>query len=319
MTMTKEQLRGECLRLFDCNTIPDSHNLLDIYAEFLFRTVVNHHEEPVYSQADTDAKMIVQMMMTKALYLKSNIMGISYKAKDGSTLDKIIDPTIVASLIRNIYETTAMFNLIYRHTKNDDEKKILYLLWVHSGLKYRQRFESVIITTENQEKYEQEKEKISKIIEAIEATKLFNLLNEKNKSKIRMKLKERDYLLRFEGTEVILLHWHELTTIMGIKEGPLDNIYSYFSLYAHPSNVAVFQFADMFKKGEEAFPELTNFNLKIAFFMFSIFIADYIKLFPSVLKTYETMDLRDQIAINYHNTFTRGYDYSINDSWKALE
>ncbi len=317
--MTKEQLREECSKLFACKTLSDSDELLNIYAEFLFKAVQNHHSEEVYTQEEADAKLIIQMMLTKALHLKSVISGISYRAKDGSTLNKIIDPTIVASLIRNIYETSAMFNLIYRNAKTKDEREILYLLWVHSGLKYRQRFETSTNAPENKEKQEHEKKQIDSIVAAIENNVLFKKLDEKNQDKIKTKLKQKDYLIRFDGLEVNFLHWQELTGLIGIKEGMLENIYTYFSLYSHPSNVAVFQFADMYKRGEEAFPELVNFNLKIAFFMFSIFIADYIKLFPAVLKTFEKMDLRDQIVINFHNTMTRGHGYSINDSWKACE
>lgn len=319
--MTKEQLRQECSRLFMCETLSDSDDLLDIYAEFLLKAVINHNDEPVKSKADADAKMILQMMLTKVLHLKNVISGISFKAKDGSTLNEIIDPTIVASLIRNIYETAAMFNLIYRYPKSNEEKEILYLLWVNSGLKYRQRFVKVITTEENKRKHEDEKAEINKIASIIENNTLFKSLDEKNQGKIKTKLsdKDKDYLMKFEGAEVVFLHWHQLTTIMNIKEGLLDETYTYFSLYAHPSNVAVFQFAEMFKKGDEAFKQMTNFNLKIAFFMFSIFIAEYIKLFPSVLKIFETMEMRDQIVIDFHNTTIRGRDYSINESWKSCE
>jgi hypothetical protein len=317
--MTKEELRNECSRLFACKTIADSNDLLDIYAEFLFKAVQNHHEEAVYTQAEADAKLIIQMMLTKVLHLKTVIAGISFTAQDGSTLNKIIDPTIVASLIRNVYETTAMFNLIYRNPKSKEERDILYLLWVHSGLKYRQRFGNVVTTEENKKKQEEEKNSIDKIITEIENSTLFKSLDEKNQGKIRTKLKDKDYLMRFEDKEVVFLHWHELTKVIGVKDGMLDDIYTYFSLYSHPSNVAVFQFADMFKLDEEVFPQMVNFNLKIAFFMFSIFIADYIKLFPTVLQTYEKMSLRDQIVINFHNTMTRNYDYSINESYKACE
>jgi len=317
--MTKEQLRNECSSLFACKTIANSFDLLDIYAKFLFKAVQNHHSEEVYTQAEADAKLVIQMMLTKVLHLKSVIEGISFKAKDGSVLNKIIDPTIVASLIRNIYETVAMFNLIYRNTKSKEERELLYLLWVHAGLKYRQRFENVVTTDENKEKQQHEKAQIDKIVAEIEASTLFKSLDEKNQGKIRTKLKDKDYLMRFEGTEVNFLHWHDLTKVMGIKEGMLDDIYTYFSLYSHPSDVAVFQFADMFKPGEEAFPQMVNFNLKIAFFMFSVFIADYITLFPTVLKTFDSLDLKDQIVINFYNTISRGKDYSINDSWKACE
>jgi hypothetical protein len=318
-TMTNAQLQKECLRLFECKTLSDSDNLLDIYAEFLFKAIKNQHKEIVYTKAEADAKLVIQMMLTKVLHIKNAISGISFKAKDGSALNKIIDPTIIASLIRNLYETTALFNLIYRNPKSTEERNIIYLLWVHSGLKYRQRFESEITIEENAEKIKHEKEQIELLIIEIEETQLFKSLDAKNQAKIRTKLKEKDYLIEFNGKEVNFLHWHELTRIMGMKEGLFENIYTYFSLYSHPSNVAVFQFENMFNIGEEAFQDMVNFNLKIAFFMFSIFIADYIHLFPKVLSIFESLDLRDQIVINYHNTLTRSYDYSINESWKAYE
>jgi len=317
--MTKEELRNECSRLFSCYSISDSYEMLEIYAEFFFNIVQEHHEEPVYTHEEADAKIVVQMMMTKVLHLKEVLSGISYTSKNGSRLNNIIDPTIVASLIRNIYETTAMFNLIYRYPKTKDEREILYLLWVHSGLKYRQRFENIVTTPENKEKQEYEKAQIEKIVSTIENNELFKKLDERNQGKIRTKIKDKDYLMKFDGTEVSFLHWHQILNIMGVKEGILDNIYTYLSLYSHPSNVAVFQFADMFRKGEEEFPQLVNFNLKIAFFMISVFIADYINLFPSTLATFERLDLRDQIVINFFNTMARSYDYSINNSYMACE
>lgn len=317
--MTKEQLRNECSRLIHCKTIADNNDLLDIYAEFLFKAVQNHHKENVYSDAEADAKLVIQMMLTKVLHLKSVLAGISFMAKDGSVLNKIIDPTIVALLIRNIYETVGLFNLIYRNTKSKDERNLLYHLWVHSGLKYRQRFEDAAKTLENREKQQREKEQIAKIVAQIEGSALFQSLDEKNQGKIRTKLKNNDYLMRVEDKEIIFLHWHDLTKIMGIKERSFDNIYTYFSLYSHPSNVGVFQFADMFKPGEEVFLKLVNSNLKLASFMFSIFIADCITLFPKALMTFESLDLREQIVINHYNTMARNQDYSINDSWKECE
>lgn len=258
------------------------------------------------------------MMLTKTLHLKSVVSGISYRSKDGSILNKIIDPTIIASSIRNVYETVGMFNLIYRNTKTSDEKSILYNLWVHSGLKYRQRFESVIISPESREKYESEKKQLEEIVTIIENTDLYKLLDPKDQNKLKMRIKDKEYLLRFENNMVVFLHWQELTSVIGFKKGIFDNIYTYFSLYSHPSNVAVFQFVDMFKKDNPLFLELTNINLKYFFTLMSVFIADYINLFPTVLKTFESLDIRDQIVINFHNTVFRDESYSINDSWKVI-
>lgn len=44
LTMTKEELRNECSRLFECKTIADSNDLLDIYAEFLFNAMTRNYD-----------------------------------------------------------------------------------------------------------------------------------------------------------------------------------------------------------------------------------------------------------------------------------
>lgn len=314
----KELLRAECSRLFRCSTLGDSIEFMEVYIEFLFQVVKNHHEEPVYSQADTDAKIVLQMMMTKALHLRSVINGVTFQAKDGTKLNRIIDPTILACLIRNLYETVAMFNLVYRNSKTKDEKTILYSLWVYAGLAYRQRFESINITKENQKKANEEKKSMEQLVQIIEATELFNQLEERNQNKLKARLKDKEYLMMFNDKEVAFLHWQELTKVMQIREGLFDKLYTYFSLYSHPSNVSVFQFADMFKLGDEEYPRSVNFHLKYFFTLTSLFIADYIKLFPTVQKTFDSISVRDQIVINFHNTFLRGQDFSINDSWQVV-
>jgi hypothetical protein len=315
----KEKLKYECSILFKCYTINDCFEIIDIYSEFIFQTILKHHQEPVFSLADSDAKIVLQMMLTKVLHLKNTLKGISYKGKNGKFLNKVIDPTVVASQIRNIYETVAMFNLIYRNTKSEDEKTILYNLWVHSGLKYRQRFESVVITREGKEKVEHEKKQIVEIVKTIEGTELYKQLTERNKEKIKHKLKEKDYLIKFENNDVHYLHWHELSKIIGDKNGFLSHIYSYFSLYSHPSNVSVFKFKDMFNKENTTYLNLTIFNVKNAFMLFSSFIADYIKLFPSTEETFNELKHKEQIVINFFNVFLRGQEYSINNCFDVLE
>lgn len=317
--MKVEELRIKCKRFFWCETISDCQELLDIYIEFFFQTVSKHHDEKVFSYAEVDAKIVIQMMMTKALNLKNVLNGVEYNSKDNNKLNNIIDPTIVASLIRNVYETTGMFNLIYRNSKNEDERSIIYLLWVHAGLSYRKRFDNIATIEENIKKIEKEKKQLESIKNQIEQNPLFLKLDDKNKGKIRTKLKEKDYLIRFQDEEVEFLSWRELTKTMDIKNGKLDHAYTYFSLYSHPSNVSVFQFENMFEKGKEAYPDIVIFNLQIAFYMFSVFIADYINLFPNVLKTYEEMGLVEQIVINFHNSLARGHEYDINESWKATD
>lgn len=317
--MTKEDLRKECKRLWTCNTIEDSKELLIIYLEYLLRVIKNNKDDQNTTLADHEARLINQMIFTKAAYLQQIIEGIEFIAKDGSKLKRIVDPTIVASLIRNLYETVGMFNLIYVNTKSPDEKVILYNLWAHAGLMFRQRFEPYIIGDENRKKLDDEKNKLLQFVKNIEETELYKALSEKDKGKIQTKLSEKDFKIKFENNIVEFLSWQDLIQPMGIKKNIMGQIYTYFSLYSHPSNVAVFQFGDMFQKSDPKFLELTNSNIIDAFFLFSVFIADYIKLFPDVLTIFNSMDLKSQIVINFNNVLARGLNYSINDSARHLE
>lgn len=314
-----EKLRNDCYRLFDCKTISDSLELIDVYSEFLFSAIKNRKKNDAESNAEFEARMVFQMMLTKSLHLKSIVSGISFTSKSGDKLNSIIDPTIVACLVRNLYETVCMFNIVYRQPTTSDEKIILHRLWVHAGLAYRQKFASIAKSDESKKKLEHDKELMVSIVKEIQNTSSYKQLSEKSQKKIMTRLEGKEYLLTFNGKETKCHVWHEIPNVMGVRAGLMDDMYTYFSLYSHPSNVSVFQFADMFKKGNEAFPQLTNFNLKHYFALTSIFIADYLTVFPDTKEIYEQLNIRDQIVINHYNTLLRGKDYSINDSWKTLK
>jgi uncharacterized membrane protein (DUF106 family) len=315
--MEKEQLRKEARRLLECKTFDTCFEVLDIYQDFLFDIIMDHPNHEVESQAESEAKIVLQMIFTKIGHLRKNLEGINYE-KDDAFLNKIIDPTIISSLIRNLYETVAIFNLIYIYPDTDDKKLILYDLWVSSGLKYRQRFEEAAKLDQSKEKLEKEKKIIESLKEEIVNTDLYKSLDERNQRKILTKIKEKDYKIKIDNQNVIFLSWQDLTTTLGFTTTMFDNIYNHFSLHTHPTNVAVFQFQGMFG-GDKPFLELSYTSLRQAIILISIFIADYIKLFPQRMADFEQLDLMKQIAVNFQNRMARGEDYSINNCLEKLE
>jgi hypothetical protein len=66
--MEIEELRRQCKRFFMCESIPLCQELLDVYANFFFEAVVKHNYDKVDFQADADARMVLQMIMTKVLH-----------------------------------------------------------------------------------------------------------------------------------------------------------------------------------------------------------------------------------------------------------
>jgi hypothetical protein len=111
---------------------------------------------------------------------------------------------------------------------------------VHAGLSYRNRFEGVTTPKENKDKMENELKQMESIRSEIEQSPLFKSMDDKDQGKIRTMIKKKDYLIRFNGNKVVFLSWREIVQTMDIKGDKLDLIYTYFSLYAHPSNIADF-------------------------------------------------------------------------------
>lgn len=147
--MTQKELREAVSPLFHCRDIASCLDMLNIYSEFFMQTVAAHQMDPVPTNVDEQAKIIFQMMMTKVMHLKSVVHGISFQSRTGMTLNTIIDPPVVAGHSRSIYEMTGMFNIVYRQTNTPDQKLILYNLWVHAGLSYRQRFSTSAVEPSN--------------------------------------------------------------------------------------------------------------------------------------------------------------------------
>lgn len=315
--MEKEQLRNQARRLLECETFETCFEVSDIYQDFLFKIIMDHHNHNVESQAESEAKIVIQMIFTKIAHLRKNLEGIEYEKGD-VVLNKIIDPTIISSLIRNLYETVSIFNLIYVYPDTEDKRRILYNLWVISGLKYRQRFEEAARLDQSREKLEKERQMIEDLKEEILNTDLYKSLDEKNQKKILTRIREKDYKIKIEDQKVIFLSWQDLTSTLGFTTTMFDNIYNHFSLHTHPTNVAIFQFKGMFGN-DKPFLELTYTSLRQAIILTSIFIADYIKLFPERIEDFEQLDLMEQIAVNLQNRMARGDNYSINNCLEILE
>lgn len=317
--MNKEELRKEFIRLNQLNSIKDCINLIDIYLDFFWEIMKKQQGKEYDSYANKDASIIKQMMFSKLLHIRKNVSGVSYKAKDNSSLNVIVDPTVIATLTRNVYETVAVFNLIYRNSNTTDEKAIIYGLWTISGLKYRQRFISVAKSPDSKNKIKEEQEIIEKIEYEIRSTELYKSLDQKNTEKIEEKIKNKDYKILFNGKNVVFLSWQGMCDVMKLDKELFDDIYTYFSLYSHPTQVSVFQFEQMFNREKSEFIELTRIITKYCISLYSIFIADYIELFPELKTEFEKLHILKQLAINSHNKMLRSNEYSINESWKILE
>jgi len=319
MSVTQEQLRNEVTRFINADDIATNREYMDFFITCFHDLILKHRINEEDSYEKEDAKMILQMMFSKFIHLRKFLEGVTFLSKEGKQIIKpFIDPTILISLVRNIYEMVCLFNIVYDATDSDEKSNIVYSLWRSSGLKYRQRFSEIATTEENKKKVKEEQEEIENIKHQIEATEYYKNLDEKNQKKIQTILKEKDYKVKLEDDEVRFLSWQQISEEFISKSNIFKDMYTYFSLYAHPSHVSVFQFADMFRVEKEDFKGITVFNLRFCFAMGSIFLGDLIRLFPEMKATFEGLSEKEQILLNFYNRMLRDDDKSINEAWKLL-
>lgn len=339
--MSLEDLRTDIQRYINPESLNDHNEIFEMYLDFLFG-LIKLQGNVAESKMMSEGRIILQMMFTRLSHLKSALRGIEFVSRNGEHLNGIIDPTIIASAARNIYESAAIFNLVYVSGKSEDSKLISYNLWAHSGLSYRQRLENkesrmkVLERLEemgagpsplkqvmesvfkaNEAKHEAEAKRMASLVSEIKETQLYKSLEIKEQEKIDFLLKKREYKAVIKHHKVVLLSWQELSDVMGIKDGIFNNLYSYFSLYTHPSNVSVFQFNQIFQDGT-SFLDLVSFNLTLVNKVVSIFIADYLSVYHDSMAAYEELPLREKILLDVNNIFFRGEDRAISDSWKVL-
>lgn len=302
-------------------TIKSNIDFIDIQLECLSDFVLHSNTYEINSNHKADAKILLQMVMSKILSLKKLIQGINYK-KDGKDffVDDFFDPTVIANLIRNLYETICTFNLIFIQPNDDEVREVIYNLWVIAGLKYRQRFKVIITTEENKKKAEMESKTIKHLETSILESSIYKSMNEKNKRKILYKINSRDFKVQIVNNNVSFLTWQEIGHELVSNENMLfREMYGYFSMYTHPSQVSVFQFSQMFGEKGKEYKNMTIFNLRYCHFLSSIFIADFIKVFPESYPIFEKLPVIKQAIINFYNKMIRGEKYSINDSLSILK
>ena len=309
----------KCLPLFKVKTIPDCIELLDKFTSAYLEIVLNHNYDPVSTQAEANSRIAFQMFVTKALSIRKILLGIEYD--DGNNhLNRIVDPTILVTLIRNMFEALCAFELVYILPNSTDKKLIANNLYQISGLKYRQRFAYDNMNPEHRKKLDSEKEDIDEYIKEIKETELYNNLDSKNKSILENAIKDKNFQIYIDKDNKVKKYgWGDIPSLYGIRLDFFKNIYTYFSLNAHPSYISILQFKDMFKKDNMDCIQLAITAMQSCFVFLSVCLADYTRLFPQVMETYKKFSIEDQILLNFHNRLARGEEYSISDKWKLLD
>lgn len=332
--MTKQELKDYCDTLLNPSTLEDCANMLDKFARFFMVVVNKHHDKDVDTQPKADLKIILQMLLSKTIYIKYLLDGTGYSCEDyvskpiiegcfgkeNYSLNRIIDPTILAAQVRSIFEMLCTFEIIYCIPDTDEKKNIIYYLFQNEGLRYQSRLYSGATDSKLIEQKNEEQNQIDENVSFIKKTQTYKDLSLDNQGKIDKILKGESYRVNVQEKNVYTrLSWESIPELFNLKHTLLDNIYTHFSTYAHPSYISVRNYGEMFNLVNPKFIEFAKMEIIFCVTLLSVFIGDYMKIFPAVKDIYMTMNVEDQIILNFHNRMFRGEEYSYSDAWRCLE
>lgn len=227
-------------------------------------------------------------------------------------MNRILDPTLLFTLVRNQYECLCLFEQINIIPKSEEKKDFLSLIHQISGLKYRQRFKSQATTPESICKLEKEAEIIDSDVQIVKSSTVFKTLDSNSKNVVHKAIRQRKYQLFFKNdTTLQELWWKDFADKFGMKKNCIDNLYSYLCLNAHPSYPSIMQFRDAFAKNDPEFIRMALFATQTFIIFLSVFIVDYMKMFPVIIEDFKRLSEETQMILTIYNDTFREDGYKM--------
>ncbi|MCM4153597.1 hypothetical protein DHD05_18545 [Arenibacter sp. N53] len=294
--------------LAESKNIRDSKKILDILMNSIYSLSIKHHTDPIDFAEQKYAKIIAQMIFTKLFNIRENLNGINFSNDEFHFKNDIIDTNLVANNIRNLFETVCLFNNFFIHSTNKDELILKLNIWEYSSLKYRLKLENQATNDEQKSLLQKDKHRLIALKTNIENSKIYNELNDDNKRKIRIILKNKDYKFSIINGEVKIYDWQKLADNFPDTQKSIPLLYTILSFYSHPTWKSVFDYGNNFKE-EKIWIQNAQDLLRYSYILSSIFIIDFIKYFPNSENSFNKLKPLDIYLIEFYNYLVRGQEY----------
>lgn len=309
--MDKEEFRVEYLRLLNIKSLNEYREMLGVFANFLINLGFRYRE--FSEEKDIYAGTLLQMLLCKNISLQKMLEGIDYRSDMDIYLNNILDPTTIISHARTIYELLCTFELVYVLPDTDEKRLILYNLWCLAGLNNRQLFYSDTLTDEQKQQCLEEKSAIDIYINEIKATAIYE--KKGNAKVIDEQIKRKKYQIIIDDDNKAKAYGlKEIPSFFDMnKQGLFKEVYNYLSMYAHSSYISILQFEAMFKNRDDI--NLISYILKNVLAMYSVFITDYLQLFPKTKSCFFEQSIKSQMQLRAYGKFITQNIYDLDEKW----
>lgn len=287
------------------NTIEDCKTYLRLMLNFYVNVINSPTTQEASSPFDEDRNIWLQIVFNKGCHFLSFLNDAKCQ-KDIDHLKPIIDPSVLFTMTRSLYESIIVFELLFIIPKTEEEQIILYNLFLAHGLSERLKdFENGILSC-CPERIQQEREAIADCMMNITNTSLYNILPPQTKEKINSVFGKKFRFIFNEDHTLESANYIDAYKLLKIKHDFFQNYYSYFSLQSHPTYIALIQFRDTF--GVEHYEDISimiqHASQCVLAFM-SIFIVDYMKLDVNIKAMYDNLDEVKRYAIGMYEEILR--------------
>ena len=296
----------EVQKFIQLDTIDDCKQYLRVMLDFYFDVIKSPEGRKATSYIEDDRNIWMQTLFSEGFHFLSLLDGVGYN-KGIDRLNPIVDPSVLFSVARRIYESVIAFEILFVIPDSEDKKAILYNLFMAHDLSERLKNIDEEMRSHNPERVAEEQKDIDECLREIEGTDLYSELDQQTKNIIKNAFGKKFRYIFKEDNSLEFVNYDDADKLLRIKNNMLKGTYSYFSLHGHPSYVSIFQFRDAFNNDSRADISLMAPHATQCVLAFmSFFIVDYMKLVPEIKTMFDKFEEPRRFAIGMYEDAMRG-------------
>lgn len=283
----------------------DSKRYMDLMLDFYFKVIQSPEGRKCTSAFDDDRNIWLQQMFSMGCHFRSLLDGVGYH-NGLDAMNPIIDPDVLFTVARRIYESVVVFYALFVLPKDKDHYTILYNLFMAHGLSERLKGMDEDMRKKQPERVDSEEANIAACKAAIINCPLYSQLSRQTKNTINNAFGRKYRYIFTENDELKFVQYEEAYRIIRVKKELFSSLYPFFSLHGHPSYLSICQFRDAFKTEFRADMMMAEHATQCAISFMSIFIIDFMKANPEVKARYDMLEEPLRFAIGMYEDAMRG-------------
>lgn len=295
----------EVFELTQMRSLEDCKRYMRVMLDFYFEVIQSPEGRKCSSALEDDRNIWFQQMFSTGCHFLSMLDGVGYQ-KGVDRLNPIVDPDVLFTVGRRMYESVVVFDTLFIIPKDKDRQTILYNLFMAHGLSERLKDLDEEMKSHHPERVASEEADIAACKDAIVSCPLYEQFDNQTKKQIDFIFGKKFRYVITDDHKLEFVDFDKAYQILGVKEDLFQSLYSFFSLHGHPSYLSVCQFRDAFKPGVRSDWKMAQHATQCALSFMSIFIVDYMKLNPEVKAMYDKMEMPRRFAIGMYEDAMRG-------------